>query len=151
MYVLSIFAWGHVGDEAEIFIEGLHVAEAAYLYDLVYRALPFPQKLARVLHTQAAQIFGKLLSRNFMEGLTETVTETVEGVTVTKTYGIAAIIVNPVDYNVGTDRGGEVNTFEDFDIDYNQHKYLIETRMSGAMVRPKAAIVIEIEMPEEAG
>lgn len=86
-----------------------------------------------------------------MEGLTETVTETVEGVTVTKTYGIAAIIVNPVDYNVGTDRGGEVNTFEDFDINYNQHKYLIETRMSGAMVRPKAAIVIEIEQPEEAG
>ena len=86
-----------------------------------------------------------------MEGLTETVTETIEGQTVTKTYGIAAIIVNPVDYNVGTDRGGEVNTFEDFDIDYNQHKYLIETRMSGAMVRPKAAIVIEIEMPEEAG
>lgn len=86
-----------------------------------------------------------------MEGLTETVTETIEGQTVTKTYGIAAIIVNPVDYNVGTDRGGEVNTFEDFDIDYNQHKYLIETRMSGAMVRPKAAIVIEIETPEEAG
>ena len=86
-----------------------------------------------------------------MEGLTETVTETIEGQTVTKTYGIAAIIVNPVDYNVGTDRGGEVNTFEDFDIDVNQHKYLIETRMSGAMVRPKAAIVIEIEAPEEGG
>lgn len=86
-----------------------------------------------------------------MEGLTETVTETVDGVSVSKTYGIAAIIVNPVDYNIGTDRGGEVNTFEDFDIDVNQHKYLIETRMSGALVRPKAAIVIEIEMPEEAG
>lgn len=86
-----------------------------------------------------------------MEGLTETVTETVEGVSVTKTYGVAAIIVNPVDYNVGTDRGGEVNTFEDFDIDVNQHKYLIETRVSGGLVRPKAAIVIEIEQPEEAG
>lgn len=86
-----------------------------------------------------------------MEGLTETVTETVEGVSVTKTYGVAAIIVNPVDYNVGTDRGGEVNTFEDFDIDVNQHKYLIETRVSGGLVRPKSAIVIEIEQPEEAG
>ena len=86
-----------------------------------------------------------------MEGLTETVTETIEGVSVTKTYGVAAIIVNPVDYNVGTDRGGEVNTFEDFDIDVNQHKYLIETRVSGGLVRPKAAIVIEIEQPEEAG
>lgn len=84
-----------------------------------------------------------------MEGLTETVTDTQAGTSTT--YQIAAIIVNPVDYNVGTDRGGEVNTFEDFDIDYNQHKYLIETRLSGAMVRPKAAIVIEIEAPSQGG
>jgi len=86
-----------------------------------------------------------------MEGLTEEVSETIEGQTVTKTYQIAAIIVNPVDYNIGTDRGGEVNTFEDFDIDYNQHKYLIETRLSGALVRPKSAIVIEIEAPSQGG
>ena len=86
-----------------------------------------------------------------MEGLYETVTETIEGVQVSKNYGLVAIIVNPVDYNIGTDRGGEVNTFEDFDIDYNQHKYLIETRISGGMVRPKAAIAIEIELPTEAG
>lgn len=86
-----------------------------------------------------------------MEGLTETVTTTEGGETVTKTYGVAAIIVNPVDYNVGTDRGGEVNTFEQFDIDFNQQKYLIETRISGGLVRPKAAIVIEIEVPAQAG
>ena len=86
-----------------------------------------------------------------MEGLSEAVTETIEGVQVTKNYGLAAIIVNPVDYNIGTDRGGEVNTFEDFDIDYNQHKYLIETRISGGMVRPKAAIAIEIELPSQGG
>ena len=86
-----------------------------------------------------------------MEGLTETVTTTEGGETVTKTYQVAAIIVNPVDYNVGTDRGGEVNTFEDFDIDVNQHKYLIETRISGGLVRPKSAIVIEIEAPAQAG
>lgn len=86
-----------------------------------------------------------------MEGITEEVTVVVEEQSVVKTYGVAAIIVNPVDYNIGTDRGGEVNTFEDFDIDVNQHKYLIETRLSGALVRPKSAIVIEIEMPEEAG
>ena len=84
-----------------------------------------------------------------MEGLTETVTDTQAGTSTT--YQVVAIIVNPVDYNVGTDRGGEVNTFEDFDIDYNQHKYLIETRLSGAMVRPKAAIVIEIEAPSQGG
>ena len=86
-----------------------------------------------------------------MEGITEDVTVVVEEQSVVKTYGVVAIIVNPTDYNIGTDRGGEVNTFEDFDIDVNQHKYLIETRLSGALVRPKSAIVIEIEMPEEAG
>lgn len=82
-----------------------------------------------------------------MEGLTEEVTES----GTSKTYQVAAIIVNPTDYNIGTDRGGEVNTFEDFDIDYNQHKYLIETRLSGALVRPKSAIVIEIEAPTQGG
>jgi hypothetical protein len=86
-----------------------------------------------------------------MEGITEEVTETIEGVSTTKTYGVAAIIVNPSDYNIGTDRGGQVNTYEDFDIDFNQHKYLIETRISGGLVRPKSAIVIEIEMPTTGG
>ena len=68
--------------------------------------------------------------------------ETVEGTTTV--YDLAAIIFNPTDYNVGTDRGGEINSFEQFDIDYNQQKYLMETRISGALVRPKSAIVIEI-------
>lgn len=68
--------------------------------------------------------------------------ETVEGTTTV--YDLAAIIFNPTDYNVGTDRGGEINSFEQFDIDYNQQKYLMETRVSGALVRPKSAIVIEI-------
>ena len=93
----------------------------------------------------------KIVECPFIEGLSETVTETVEGVQVSKDYGVAAIIVNPADYNIGTDRGGEVNTFEDFDIDYNQHKYLIETRISGGLVRPKSAIVIEIEQPSQGG
>lgn len=84
-----------------------------------------------------------------MEGLTDTVADTQAGTSTT--YQVVAIIVNPADYNVGTDRGGEVNTFEDFDIDYNQHKYLIETRVSGGLVRPKSAIVIEIEAPSQGG
>ena len=62
----------------------------------------------------------------------------------TTVYDLAAIIFNPTDYNVGTDRGGEINSFEQFDIDVNQMKYLMETRISGALVRPKSAIVIEI-------
>ncbi len=56
--------------------------------------------------------------------------------------GLIGIIVNLNDYNVGTDRGGEINTFDDFDINYNTYRYLMETRMSGALVRPKSAIVI---------
>lgn len=55
---------------------------------------------------------------------------------------LIGIIVNLADYNVGTDQGGEINMFDFFDIDYNQQKYLLETRMSGALVRPKAALVI---------
>jgi len=56
---------------------------------------------------------------------------------------LIGIIVNLDDYNVGTDRGGELTMFDDFDIDYNQQKYLLETRMSGALVRPKSALVIK--------
>ena len=56
---------------------------------------------------------------------------------------LIGIIVNLDDYNIGTDKGGELTMFEDFDIDYNQQKYLLETRMSGALVRPKSAIVIK--------
>lgn len=51
-----------------------------------------------------------------------------------------AIIVNLADYVVGADKGGEINFFDDFDIDFNQNKYLIESRMSGALVQPKSAL-----------
>lgn len=57
---------------------------------------------------------------------------------------LVGIIVNLADYNVGADKGGAINMFDDFDIDYNQQKYLIETRCSGALVKPKSAIAIEM-------
>ena len=60
-----------------------------------------------------------------------------------KTHTLMGIIVNPADYNIGADRGGAVNMFDDFDIDYNQQKYLIETRCSGALIKPYSAIAIE--------
>lgn len=72
-----------------------------------------------------------------MEGLTRTVD--------TKTRTLAGIIVNLQDYNIGADKGGSVNMFEDFDIDYNQMKYLIETRCSGALTKPYSAMVLEFE------
>lgn len=56
---------------------------------------------------------------------------------------LMGIIVNLADYNVGADKGGAVNMFDDFDIDYNQQKYLIETRCSGALIKPFSAIVVE--------
>lgn len=59
------------------------------------------------------------------------------------TRTLLGIIVNPDDYNIGADKGGAVNLFEDFDIDYNAQKYLIETRCSGALTVPYSAIALE--------
>ena len=59
------------------------------------------------------------------------------------TRELLALIVNLNDYNVGADKGGAVNLFEDFDIDYNAEKYLIETRISGALRKPYSAIAVE--------
>lgn len=64
----------------------------------------------------------------------------------TFTYKLLGIIVNLKDYNVGADKGGAVNMFDDFDIDYNAMKYLIETRCSGAMIKPYGAIAIETKI-----
>lgn len=72
-----------------------------------------------------------------MEGLTRTDGQS-------KTRKLAGIIVNLNDYNVGADKGGAINMFDDFDIDYNQEKYLIETRCSGAMIKPYSAIAVEV-------
>jgi hypothetical protein len=58
-------------------------------------------------------------------------------------FAILGIVVNLADYTIGADKGGQVAMFDDFDIDYNQYKYLIETRISGALTLPKSAIVVE--------
>ena len=60
-----------------------------------------------------------------------------------KVHTLLGIIVNPYDYTIGADKGGAVNMFDDFDIDYNQQKYLIETRCSGALTLPYSAIAVE--------
>lgn len=59
------------------------------------------------------------------------------------TRALDAIIVNMSDYNIGADKGGAINMFDDFDIDYNQMKYLMETRCSGALTKPHSALVFE--------
>lgn len=58
---------------------------------------------------------------------------------------LMAVLVNLNDYNVGADKGGAINMFDDFDIDYNQQKYLIETRCSGALTKPYSAITFECD------
>jgi hypothetical protein len=57
--------------------------------------------------------------------------------------GLIGIIVNLADYNLGTNKGGEITSFDQFDIDYNQEKYLLETRLSGALIKVKTALVLK--------
>ena len=71
-----------------------------------------------------------------------------EGAKGAKGGDLMAILVNLADYNVGADKGGAVNMFDDFDIDYNAQKYLIETRCSGALIKPYSAIAFEIKAAE---
>lgn len=85
---------------------------------------------------RAAMRVSKIVTVPVMEGLTREV----DGVTRT----LAGIIVNLNDYNVGADKGGAVNMFDDFDIDFNAQKYLIETYCSGAMIKPYGAIALEV-------
>lgn len=80
----------------------------------------------------------RIITVPVMEGLTRT--------SGSDTLTLKAIVVNLNDYNVGADKGGSVNMFDDFDIDYNQQKYLIETRCSGALTKPHSAIVLETKV-----
>ncbi len=72
----------------------------------------------------------------------ENVTRTVDDV-VDYDTDLLGIMVNPRDYTYGADKGGQIATFDDFDIDYNQYKYLIETRLSGSLLKPRTALVVE--------
>lgn len=96
------------------------------------------EKLATALRVE------KIVTVPVMENQTRTDTLGQEHV-------LAGIIVNMADYNVGADKGGAVNMFDDFDIDYNAQKYLIETRCSGALVKPYSAIALEFVTQEEGG
>ena len=112
--------------------------------DMLTAMLLLEDGLGRALYQTEAELATKLRVKKIvevpvMENLTRTDTTT------NTTYTLAGIIVNPVDYNFGADKGGQTSFFEDFDIDYNQQKYLIEARTSGALVTPYSAIVLEIE------
>lgn len=78
-----------------------------------------------------------------MKGMQRITEEGTSPSKVTTTYDLVGIIVNPADYTYGADKGGQISMFDDFDIDYNQYKYLLETRTSGCLTHPKSALVVE--------
>lgn len=108
--------------------------------DWLTEMLLLEDNIGRDLFTSEQQLATKLrVSKIVTVPVMEGAKRTVDGVE----RSLDAIIVNLKDYNVGADKGGSVNMFDDFDIDYNQFKYLIETRISGALIKPKSAIVLE--------
>ena len=74
-----------------------------------------------------------------------------EGEETEKEFELAGIIVNLADYTIGLDKGGQTTMFDDFDIDYNQYKYLLETRLSGMLTKPFSAIILEYTDAESEG
>lgn len=87
----------------------------------------------------------EIVTIDAMEGHTIDISTTEGGVTTTTTHPFVGVIVNLIDYNVGTNGGAKTDFFDDFDIDFNQYKYLYETRLSGALIRPFSAMSVYIK------
>ena len=106
--------------------------------DILTDCLLLTDTTGRDLYADVAQLAKKLRVKEIVT------VPVMEGVNGKNGGALMGIIVNLADYNVGADRGGAVNMFDDFDIDYNQQKYLIETRCSGALIKPYSAIALEL-------
>ena len=104
--------------------------------DMVTECLLLEDSLGHKLYKTEAELATTLRVKEIVT------VEVMEGVQDKNSHDVAGIVVNLADYNVGADKGGAVNMFDDFDIDYNQQKYLIETRCSGALVKPYSAIAL---------
>lgn len=107
--------------------------------DVLTDMLLMEDKMGRVVYDSVTKLatalrVSEIVTVPVMEGLKDS-----EG------NSVIAVIVNLADYNVGADRGGEVNMFDDFDIDYNAMKYLIETRCSGALTKPYSALAVKLK------
>lgn len=110
--------------------------------DVITNCLLLEDKNGRVIYDTVDKLatalrVKEIVAVEVMEGA-KTKVETVE-------KPLMAIMVNLVDYYVGADKGGAVNMFDDFDIDYNQQKYLMETRCSGALVKPYSAVAVALD------
>lgn len=111
--------------------------------DLLTECLLLEDGIGHKLYKSEAEVATAIrASRIITVPVMENVTDATKG-------DLAAIIVNLRDYTVGADRGGEINMFDDFDIDYNQQKYLMETRISGCLTKPKSALVVSIKEAAE--
>lgn len=107
--------------------------------DVLTDMLLMEDKMGRVVYDSVTKLATALR-------VSEIVTVPVmEGLKDSTGNAVIAVIVNLADYNVGADRGGEVNMFDDFDIDYNAMKYLIETRCSGALTKPYSALAVKLK------
>lgn len=148
----TVSAGASADDKAKAFIRAAIKARKNYkgsgnpvlftTEDVLTDMLLLTDSTGRDLYTDEAQLARKLrVSRivtvPVMEGLKRTVDS--------KNRELYGLILNLRDYNVGADRGGQVSMFDDFDIDYNAQKYLIETRCSGALTVPYSAIAVELE------
>ena len=112
--------------------------------DFLTDMLLLEDSIGHALYETEAQLatklrVSKIVTVPVMENLTRQVIKSGQAYTNT----LMGIIINLNDYNVGADKGGAVSMFDDFDIDFNQMKYLMETRISGAMTKPFSAIVLE--------
>lgn len=108
--------------------------------DMVSDCLLMEDANGRVIYETVEKLANALRVK---EIVTVEVMENAKGV---NNLPLLAVLVNLNDYNVGADKGGAVNMFDDFDIDYNAQKYLIETRCSGALIKPFSAIAFELEV-----
>lgn len=104
--------------------------------DMVTECLLLEDSMGHKLYKSEAELATTLRVKEIVT------VEVMEGIQDKTSHDVAGIIVNLADYNVGADKGGAVNMFDDFDIDYNQQKYLIETRCSGALIKPYSAIAL---------
>lgn len=107
--------------------------------DVLTDMLLMEDKMGRVVYDSVTKLATALRVREIVT------VPVMEGLKDSQGNAVIAVIVNLADYNVGADRGGEVNMFDDFDIDYNAMKYLIETRCSGALTKPYSALAVKLK------
>ena len=146
--VINVAADATDDDKAKAFIRSAIKSRKNYkgsgnptLYtteDVLTNCLLLEDNTGRTLYEDADKLAKKLRVKEIVT------VPVMENVTGPNNGELMGIIVNLNDYNVGADKGGAVNLFDDFDIDYNAQKYLIETSCSGALIKPYSAIELEV-------